>query len=88
MNHTNISSDINELTYRCIQTKKSPNKLYGITPFALFIPLHAKLENDSVIKTFNFEERLCNVKVKGIYAFIKKHIFINWVTAHTEQFKM
>lgn len=68
--------------------KKSPNKLYGITPFALFIPLHEKLENDSVTKTFNFEERLCNVKVKDIYAFIKKHIFINWVTARTEQLKM
>lgn len=62
----NFSSNIIESTFGIFKQKKSPNKLYGITPFVLFIPLHTKLENISVIKTFNFKERLCNVKLKDI----------------------
>lgn len=54
--------------------KKSPNKLYGITPFILFIPLHAKLAKESLTKTFNFKERLCDVKLKDIDAFAKAHV--------------
>ena len=83
----NISSDIIESTFGVFKQKKSPNKLYGITPFVLFIPLHAKLKNDSATKTFNFKERLCNVKLKDIDAFAKKHMSINWVTERTKQLK-
>lgn len=83
----NISSDIIESTFGVFKQKKSPNKLYGITPFVLFIPLHAKLKNDTVTKTFNFKERLCNVKLKDIDAFAKKHMSINWVTERTKQLK-
>lgn len=46
----NISSDIIESTFGVFKQKKSPNKLYGITPFVLFIPLHAKLENNLPLK--------------------------------------
>ena len=73
----NISSDIIELTFGVFKQKKSPNKLYGITPYVLFIPLHAKLKTDSATKTLNFKERLCNVKLKDIDAFAKKHMSIN-----------
>ena len=83
----NISSDIIESTFGIFKQKKSPNKLYGITPFVLFIPLHAKLENKSATKTFNFKERLCNVKLKDIYAFAEKHMSTNWVTERTKQLK-
>ena len=83
----NISSDIIESTFGIFKQKKSPNKLYGITPFVLFIPLHAKLENKSATKSFNFKERLCNVKLKDIDAFAKKHMSINWVTERTKQLK-
>lgn len=79
----NISSDIIESTFGIFKQKKSPNKLYGITPFVLFIPLHAKLENKSATKSFNFKERLCNVKLKDIEAFAKEHMSINWVTERT-----
>ena len=54
----NISSDIIESTFGVFKQKKSPNKLYGITPFVLFIPLHAKLKNDTATKTFNFKKHL------------------------------
>ena len=83
----NISSDIIESTFGIFKTKKSPNKLYGITPFVLFIPLYAKLENKSATKSFNFKESLCNVKLKDIDAFAKKHMSENWVTERTNQLK-
>lgn len=73
----NISSDIIESKFGIYKEKKSPNKLYGITPFVLFIPLHAKLANESVTKTFNFKERLCNVKLKDIAAFAKEQMSTN-----------
>lgn len=83
----NISSDIIESTFGVFKQKKSPNKLYGITPFILFIPLHAKLENKSATKTFNFKESLCNVKLKDIDTFAKKHISTNRVAIRTKQLK-
>ena len=36
----NISSDIIESDYGIFKAKKSPNKLYSITPFVLLIPLY------------------------------------------------
>lgn len=83
----NISSDIIESTFGIFKQKKSPNKLYGITPFVLFIPLHAKIENKSVTKSFNLKERLCNVKLKDIDTFAKKNMSTNWVTERTKQLK-
>ena len=62
----NISSDIIESTFGIYKSKKSPNKLYGITPFALMIPLYPKVANKVVTKTFNFKERIMNVKFKDI----------------------
>lgn len=69
---------------RSHKDKKSLNKLLGITPFILFIPLHSKLVNESVTKTFNFKERLCNVKLRDIDAFAKKHMSTNWITERTK----
>ncbi len=48
----------NESTFGIYKSKKSPNKLYGITPFALMIPLYPKVVNESVTKTFNFKRAL------------------------------
>ena len=54
--------------------KMSPNKLYGITPFVLFLPLYAKFKNENAAKTFNFKERLVRVKLKDIDAYASEHI--------------
>ena len=64
-----------------------PNKLYGITPFALMIPLYPKVVNESVTKTFNFKERLVNVKLKDIDAWTTEHLSKNWVTERTKTLK-
>ncbi len=82
-----VSFGIIKSTFSVFKQKKSPKKLYDITPFVLSIPLHIKLKNDYATKTFNFKERLCNVKLKDIDAFAKKHMSINWVTERTKQLK-
>ncbi|MDY2849326.1 MAG: hypothetical protein SOT67_03550 [Bacteroidaceae bacterium] len=83
----NISSDIIESDYGIFKSKKSPNKLYGITPFVLLIPLYPKLVNKSVTDTFNFKERLVNVKLKDIDAWAAKNMSTNWVTERTKIFR-
>lgn len=47
----NLSSDIIESTFGIYKSKKSPNKLYGVTSFVLTIPLYSKVANESVTKT-------------------------------------
>lgn len=83
----NISSDIIESDFGIYKSKKSPNKLYGITPFVLLMPLYPKLVNESVTKTFNFKERLVNVKLKDIETFAKENMSKNWVTERTKTLK-
>ena len=72
----NISSDIIKSTFGIYNGKKSPNKLYGVTPFTLMIPLYPKVATKVVTKTFNFNERIMNVKLKDIdtwyRAFVQK----------------
>ena len=80
----NISSDIIESTFGIYKSKKSPNKLYGVTPFALMIPLYPKIANKVVTKTFNFKERIMNVKLKDIDAWTTEHLSKNWVTERTK----
>lgn len=79
----NISSDIIESNFGIFKMKMSPNKLYGITPFVLFLPLYAKFKNENAAKTFNFKERLVNVKLKDIDAYASEHMSTNWVTERT-----
>jgi hypothetical protein len=83
----NISSDIIESDFGIYKSKKSPNKLYGITPFVLLIPLYPKLVNKSVTDTFNFKERLVNVKLKDIDTWASKNMSKNWVTERTKTLK-
>ena len=82
-----ISSDIIESTFGIYKNKKSPNKLYGITPFTLMIPLYPKVVNESVTNTFNFKECLVSVKLKDIDARATEHLSKNWVTERTKTLK-
>ena len=80
----NISSDIIESTFGIYKSKKSPNKLYGVTSFVLTIPLYPKVSNESVTKTINFKERIVNVKLKDISTWSTEHLSKNWVTERTK----
>ncbi len=80
----NISSDIIESTFGIYKSKKSPNKLYGVTSFVLTIPLYSKVSNKSVAKTMDFKERIVNVKLKDIRIWSTQHLSKNWVTERTK----
>ena len=80
----NLSSDIIESTFGIYKSKKSPNKLYGVTSFVLTIPLYSKVANESVTKTINCKERIVNVKLKDISAWSTEHLPKNWVTERTK----
>ncbi len=80
----NVSSDIIESTFGIYKSKKSPNKLYGVTSFVLTIPLYPKVSNESVTKTINFKERIVNVKLKDISTWSTEHLSKNWVTERTK----
>lgn len=82
--NVNISSDIIESTFGIYKSKKSPDKLYGVTPFVLARPLYSKVANEFVTKTFNFKERIVNVKLKDICAWSTEHLSKNWVTERTK----
>ena len=80
----NISSDIIESTFGIYKSKKSPNKLHGVTSFVLTVPLYSKVTNESVTKTVNFKERIVNVKLKDIRVWSTEHLFTNRVTERTK----
>ena len=83
----NISSDIIESTFGIYKSKKSPNKLYGVTSFVLTIPLYSKVANEFVTKAINFKERIVNVKLRDICAWSTEHLSKNWVTERTKTLK-
>lgn len=80
----NLSSDIIESTFGICKSKKSPNKLYGVTSFVLTIPLYSKVANKSVTKTIKIKERIVNVKLKDISVWSTEHLTKNWVTERTK----
>ena len=80
----NLSSDIIESTFGIYKSKKSPNKLYGVTSFVLTILLYPKVANEFVTKTINFKERIVNVNLNDISAWSTEHLPKNWVTERTK----
>lgn len=83
----NISSDIIESTFGVYKSKKSPNKLYGITAFALMIPLYCKITNKIQSRSLNFKELLTRVRQKDVDEWRNKNLSTNWVTERTKTLK-
>ena len=81
---TTLSSDIIESTFGICKSKKSPNKLHGVTSFVLTTPLYSKVANESVTKTIIFKEGIVNVKLKDISAWSTEHQPKNWATERTK----
>jgi hypothetical protein len=83
----NNSSDIIESIFGTFKARKSPNKLYGITPFILFIPIHAKLMAKEEAKLFDFKTVLENIKLSDIDKWAKKNMSTNLVNKRTKCLK-
>lgn len=54
----NISSDIIESTFGYFKDRKSPNRMFGVTAYALVLPLHTKLCTLETARQFDFKARL------------------------------
>lgn len=78
------STDIVESLFGTFKARKSPNKLYGVTPFVLFVPLHAKLAEVQQAKTFNFKSALEEVRLCNIDSWAKENLSPNLVNKRTE----
>ena len=75
----NNSSDIIESIFGKYKASKSPNKLNGVTPFVLFLPIYAKLKNKKQAKTFNFKAALEETRVGEIDTWAKENLPQNMV---------
>lgn len=84
----NLSSDIIESTFGIFKSRKSPNKLCGVTSFCLFIPVNASLSTEDLRKSFNFKEHLENVRLPEIKKWREKNLLTNWVVVRTATLNM
>ena len=75
----NISSDIIESFFGVYKDRKSPNKLYGITPFVLFIPAHAGVCDMHDCKTVDFKRIFTDYHLKDVDEWTGKNLLTNWV---------
>ena len=75
----NNSSDIIESIFGKYKTRKSPNKLNGVTPFILFLPLHAALSGKTKKEKYDFKSALENTLVKDINVWADKNLTPNLI---------
>ena len=80
----NTSTDILESVFGTYKARKSPNKLYGVTPFVLFIPAQTQLSEEKDVKSYLFKERLERTRLRDIGDWATKHLSPNQVTKWTE----
>ena len=60
-----VSSDIIESTFGVFKERKSPNKLYGVTAFVLFISAHAGVTAMSSAKPIDFKRIFSEYHLKN-----------------------
>lgn len=80
----NASSDIIESVFGTYKLRKSPNPLYGVTSFVLFLPLHAKIGSKEKTIPFDFKRSLENVFLSEIKEWKKRNLTDNLVTKRTK----
>ena len=80
----NNSSDIIESVFGTYKARKSPNKLYGVTPFVLFIPMYTQLKRTKDAKRFGFKDRLQRVRLRDIENWRRNNLSPNLVSKRTK----
>lgn len=76
----NNSSDIIESTFGIYKLRKSPNKLFGVTSFILFIPAYTKLGANIKSNDYSIKEHLENVRLWEINQWSNSNLTTNLVT--------
>ena len=79
-NAHNNSSDIIESTFGVYKRRKSPNKLYGVTSFILFMPVYAQCASKEYSKSHSPKLHLENVKLWQIQQWTEDNLTTNLVT--------
>ena len=83
----NNSSDIIESIFGRYKARKSTNKLNGVTPYVLFVPIYTRLINDKQAKKFDFKAALEEKRIGEIDIWSKKNLSPNLVQLRTKQLK-
>ncbi len=81
----NNSSDILESLFGRYKARKSSNKLNGVTPYILFMPIYTRLTKDSQAKKFDFKATLEDKRIWEIDAWAKKNLSPNLVQLRTRR---
>lgn len=82
-NH-NASSDPIESTFGVVKARKSDDKLAGVTPIILMLPLRLHLSDKTRRVNFKFKERLENSRHYKIKEWTDKHLSANLVAKRQE----
>lgn len=82
------SSDIIESTFGIYKQRKSPDKLYGVTSFILFIPVYAQLASKEYSKSNSPKVHLENVRLWQIQQWAKDKLTENLVTKRIKTLKI
>ncbi len=83
----NNSSDIIETIFGRYKARKSANKLNGVTPYVLFIPIYTKLINQEQALNFNFKAALEDKRMNQIKVWSNKNLSPNLVHLRMEKLK-
>lgn len=75
----NNSSDIIESLFGKYKARKSSNKLNGVTPFILFVPIYARLNGDAQNRKFDFKGALEDKRMKHLESWKKDNLTQNLV---------
>jgi riboflavin transporter FmnP len=83
----NNSSDIIESIFGRYKARKSTNKLNGVTPYVLFIPVYTRLTNKEQSERFDFKIALEEKRIGDIETWAKKNLTPNLVQLRTKQMR-
>lgn len=84
----NNSSDILETTFGVYKQRKSPNKLYGVTAFILFMPAYARFSSGKGHRPCSPSKHLENVRLWQIRQWAREKLTENLVIKRREKLYM
>jgi len=77
----NNSSDIIESIFGTYKLRKSPNKLYGVTPFILFMPTYTQLASKKCgEEQYSIKKHLENIRLRQIQEWANENLTENLAT--------
>lgn len=83
----NNSSDIVESVFGTYKARKSPNKLNGVTPYILFMPIYIRLTKDLQAKKFDFKATLEEKRIWEIDSWAKSNLTPNLMQLRSKRLK-